>query len=43
MLPEKLEKSLEKGENLCWCSHCCVSGGEKEGSRCYMSKRRTVL
>lgn len=43
LLPVKLEKSLEKDENLCWCSHCCVSGGVKMGSRGYMSKRRTFL
>lgn len=42
-LPEKLEKSLEKGENLWRCSHCWVSCGEDDGRRCYMSKRRRAL
>ncbi len=43
LLPEKLEKSLEKGENLWRCSHCWVSCGEDDGRRCYMSKRRRAL
>lgn len=40
LLPEKLEKSLENGENLWRCSHCWVSCSEVDGRRCYMSKTR---
>lgn len=43
MLPVKLEKSLEKGENLWRCSHCWVSCGDDSCRRCYMSKRRRAL
>lgn len=37
--PEKLEKSLQNGENLLRWSHCWASWIEAEGRRCYIAKR----